>query len=167
LVIEVPNRIRDSNSSSGRGRGAAEGDFGTLAAAGDADQGAEAAHPRLGGDVELGIDRRLALNAILPRTRSKRPAGEIVCAADQARFAGDAGLGDGPATRTSALHSLFMPSPVTLIWLGALTFRRSCHGIDPAHRRRQVGAERVGLADVQARHLCRGGGTAEAEATPD
>ena len=95
LVIEVPNRIRDEQFVLRQRGRRGEGDFGPLAAAGDADLGGEAAHPRLGGDVELRVDRRFAGEADVAADQVEAPAGEIVGAAQQVGVAGDARLGHG------------------------------------------------------------------------
>ena len=69
-----------------------------------------------------------------------------------------------PATRRLALHSLFMPSPVTIIRLGALTSSASRQGATRRTTGAEVGAGPVDLAHVEARHLRRRGGAAEPEA---
>ena len=69
-----------------------------------------------------------------------------------------------PATWTLARHSLFMPRPVTVSRLGAVTPSASRHGATRRIAGSPIVADPVDLAHVEARHLRRRGRAAEPEA---
>ena len=157
--------MRESSSSCGSAGVLGEGDFRPLASPGHPDLGGEPAHPRLGGDVELRIDRRFALEADIAADQVEAPAGEIVGAADQLGVAGDrAARSRCRRPAGSALHSLFMPSPVTVSRLGARTPSASRQGAIRRTTGPRSPSGRLSSRDVEPRHLRRGGGAAELEA---
>ena len=90
LVIEVPNRIRDSSSSCGSGGDAGEDDLGLEAGALDDDARVEPLDRGLGVDVEQRVGRAFALEADHAAVEPEDAAGEIVIALDEVGTAGEA-----------------------------------------------------------------------------
>ena len=90
LVIEVPNRIRDSSSSCGSCGTLAKLISGLQAGSADEDAGVEPLDLRLGADVEQRIGRAFAAEADDAAVEPEVAAGEFIIAANEVGAAGEA-----------------------------------------------------------------------------